>query len=249
MERKSPARPADRRYGLRLLLVTTLGLFTAEVLVMLLIEGWLGHLPVLLRVFLDATLLMCCVFPTLYFLVFQEMGEQIRLRERSEQVLEETNRTLGQMVEERTARLQRANQDLLGEVRERARLGMVLNQALKEANADRSNLQAVIDALSHGLMVVDAGGVVQLLNHAGEALLGENAYKLKSKPLAMLLAPALPDDELEHFIAAGEPGTTLKFGWQLSGGSVPAPLEMELAASCLWRDEPAVVLILRGVGQ
>jgi len=246
MSSEAPNYLRERYFRLRLLIVTTFSIFAAEVLVMLLVESWVGHLPLLLRIFLDASLLVLCVFPTLYFLVFRKMSEQIERRLNSERMLEQLNRTLCLQVEERTARLQRANEDLLGEVRERARVGMALSQALKEANAGRSNLQAVINAISDGLLVVDAGGRIQLANQAAEELLGRSGYALTSQLLAELLAPAFAVEELRHFLALGDAGEVRTFQWKIAGQDQPQPITMRLGAACLWQDEPAAILVLKG---
>lgn len=246
MSSEAPNYLRERYFRLRLLMVTTFSIFAAEVLVMLLVESWVGHLPLLLRIFLDASLLVLCVFPTLYFLVFRKMSEQIERRLNSERMLEQLNRTLGLQVEERTARLQRANEDLLGEVRERARVGMALSQALKEANAGRSNLQAVINAISDGLLVVDAGGRIQLANQAAEELLGRSGYDLTGQLLAELLAPAFAVEELRHFLSLGDAGEVRTFQWNIAGQEQPYPISMRFGSACLWQDEPAAILLLKG---
>lgn len=238
----------DVRYRMRLLFFTGIAIFLAEVLVMLVVEGWASHLSMVVRVFLDASLLMVCVFPTLYFLVFQEMNEQIERRQHSEQLMAELARTLEAQVEERTVRLQRANEDLLNEVRERARISMALNQSFKDAHTERSNLEGVINALAIGLLVVDAGGTIRMVNAAGEALLGTEAHALVGRPLAELLAPALPAEGVAEFLAHGDMGGVLSFPWA-RGGSVATALEMQFGGPSLWQGEPATVIELRGGGE
>jgi len=246
MSNAAPGYQLERYSRLRLLIVTTFSIFTAEVLVMVLVESWVGQLPLLMRVLLDASLLTVGIFPTLYFLVFRKMSEQIERRLNSERLLEQLNRTLGLQVEERTVRLQRANEELLGEVRERARVGMALSQALNEANTGRSNLQAVINAISDGLLVVDAGGRIQLANQAAEELLGRSGYALTSQLLAELLAPAFAVEALGQFLSLGDAGEVRTFQWKIAGQEQPYPIAMRLGAACLWQDEPAVILLLKG---
>jgi hypothetical protein len=46
---------------------------------MLFLESFGSEMSLLGRTIVDATLLLVCVFPTLYLLAFKEMAEQIRL--------------------------------------------------------------------------------------------------------------------------------------------------------------------------
>lgn len=111
---------------LKLVVLMAAAIFTAEALVMLLHEALGRHLSLLIRVLLDSSLLMICVFPTLSFLVFREMVEQIRLRHQAEQTQAAWNKNLELMVEERTTSLQRAHEDLFIEVQERTKAAMAL---------------------------------------------------------------------------------------------------------------------------
>jgi hypothetical protein len=93
---------------LKLIFLTAAAIFTAEALVMLFFESFGSEMSLLGRTLVDASLLLVCVFPTLYLLVFKEMGEQIRLRHQAEKTQNSWNQSLELMVEERTDRLQKA---------------------------------------------------------------------------------------------------------------------------------------------
>lgn len=244
MNDKLSKQAAPRHHLLRLMAVTVVGIFTAEVLVMLLVEGWGGRLPVLVRVFLDASLLMVCVFPGAYFLVFHEMLDQAERSQRIEQALDEANRSLEGQVAERTCRLQRANEDLLGEVRERARLGMALGQRVKEAERGQVNLRAVLDGLDDGLLVVDASGTVQLANRAAERLLSAKGQPLPGQALATLFGNSAREILAASAAGGNESAQSPEFPQRAREGA--APVTVVLASPCLWEGEPARILRVLG---
>ena len=93
------------------------------------------------------------------------------------------------MVEERTDRLQRADEDLLVEVQKRARTSMALRTALIEARAGKQRLRAIINAVSDALVVVDNRWQVKIVNQAEEAMFGAGSYDLQGKALQDFLLP------------------------------------------------------------
>jgi hypothetical protein len=93
---------------LKLIFLTAASIFTAEALVMLFLEFFGSEMSLLGRTLVNATLLLVCVFPTLYLLVFKEMAEQIRLRHQAEKTQNSWIKVLSFMAEERTDRLQKA---------------------------------------------------------------------------------------------------------------------------------------------
>lgn len=234
----------QQRYGFRLIILTAVSIFCAEALIMLLIESWLGQFSLVIRAFLDATLLMVCVFPTLYFMLFKEMEEQIGLRLQSEQAMADLNYDLERQVEERTVRLQRANDDLLAEVQERARVGMALSKALKEAEAGRRQLATIIDTIEEGLLVVDAEGRLCLANPKAEELFGRPAYELNGKLLAALIDDEATQKDLEGLCDPEGDGLPVVVEWP-SDGSSKRVLHIRRAARLDWHDTPAVLLLFQ----
>ena len=93
------------------------------------------------------------------------------------------------MLEERTDRLQRADEDLLVEVQKRARTAMALRTALIEARAGKQRLRAIINAVSDALVVVDNRWQVKIVNQAEEAMFGAGSYDLQGKALQDFLLP------------------------------------------------------------
>lgn len=98
---------------LKLITLIAASIFTTEALVMLYLESFGSQLSFWSRAFLDASLLPVCIFPTLSFLVFKEMTEQISLRHQAEETQRSWNQSLELMVLERAERLQRASEELL----------------------------------------------------------------------------------------------------------------------------------------
>jgi len=173
----------------KLIGLTAASIFTAEALVMLFVESLGSQLSLPVRVLLDSTLLIICVFPTFYFLVFKEMSEQIRLRQLAEQAQRAGCENLESLVEDRTYRLQRANEDLLIEVQERAKAAMALRTALNETRKGKEQLQAVINAVNDALLVVDDKWQVLAVNRAAEIMFNVSSYDLLGKSLKKFLLP------------------------------------------------------------
>lgn len=166
---------------LRLIALTAAAIFTAEAFIMLILEALGGGLPLLARVLLDSTLLLVCLLPTLYFLIFKEMHEQIRLRRQAEVAQAAWSQSLELQIVERTESLRRANEDLLVEVQERARSGMALRKVLNEECNNRERLQSILDALHDAVVVVDIEGVILLANRKTENLFHSSCYDLHKR--------------------------------------------------------------------
>lgn len=228
---------------LKLVGLTAAAIFTAEALVMLFIEAWGERLSLPMRVLLDATLLMVCVFPTLYLLVFKEMAEQIRLRSQAEEAQAAWNQSLEVMVEERTGRLQRANEDLLIEVQERAKAAMALRSALNEARRGKEQLRAFINAVPDALLVIDGEWRILVVNQAAEALLSANAYDLLGKSLkAMLLSWTARPTDLERFFS--EQSGLSPWLAKPHAERDPCPVQMQFGKELEWDGHTAKVLMI-----
>jgi diguanylate cyclase (GGDEF)-like protein len=95
--------------SLTLILAATI--FTAEALLMLLLPQ-LPPLPELAEAGVDAGLLVALLAPSLYFLLLRPMRRQIEGRESAARALEQSKAQLEQRVQERTAALAEAGQDV-----------------------------------------------------------------------------------------------------------------------------------------
>src|ERR1019366_2574692 len=84
---------------------------TAEAFVMLLLPQ-LPPLPALAEAGVDAGLLVILIAPSLYFLLLRPMRRQIEERESAARALEHSKALLEQRVQERTAALAEAGQDV-----------------------------------------------------------------------------------------------------------------------------------------
>jgi PAS domain S-box-containing protein len=229
---------------LKLIGLTAAAIFTAEALIMLLLESLGGDLSLPIRILLDASLLMICVCPTLYFFVFKEMTEQIRLRHQAEQVQRDCSQRLEFMVEERTERLQRANEELLAEVQERAKGTMALRTVLNEARSSKEQLLDIINAVRDALVVVDTQWHVQVVNHAAEVMFGASFYDLQGKSLKELLPPWSQDSaDLERFFSLeqDDQSTFLFPPGRVDGEK--HPVQMRFGAELKWEGHPATVLM------
>jgi hypothetical protein len=83
-----------------LFLATVVSIFLAETLIMILLDA-LPPLPAYQKALCDSLMLSAIVFPTLYFLVFRPLHEQIRHRRTAEQekekVIAELQQALGEI--------------------------------------------------------------------------------------------------------------------------------------------------------
>lgn len=174
---------------LRLAGLIVASILTAEALIMLALESYGANLSALQRVLLDCGLLVVCVFPTLYFLVFKEMAEQIRFRRDAEQAQCAWAENLKLQIEERTASLLKANEGLLVEVQERARTTMALRTALNETRQSKEQLFSFLNAVNDALVVVDQNWSVLEVNRAAEIMFNISAYDLQGKSLKSFLLP------------------------------------------------------------
>lgn len=229
---------------LKLVSLTAAAIFTAEALVMLFVESLVPQLPLPLRVFLDSFLLTICVFPSLYFLVFKDMAEQISFRREAELMQKNWNQNLELEVEERTERLIRANEDLLVEVRERARATMALRAALNEARHGRLQLTSIINAVGDAIVVVDSHWHVKLVNNAAEEMFRINGYELQNKSLKEYLSQWAPGlDEMENFFVRGSDRSRELLISPVSNGDAGYPVQMRFGADIDWEGQPATVLV------
>jgi len=229
---------------LKLICLTAAAIFTAEALVMLFVESLGNQVSLPMRVLLDSSLLMVCVFPTLYFLVFKEMAEQIRLRHQAEQTQHSWNQSLELVVEERTKRLQCANEDLLIEVQERAKATMALRTALNEARSGKEQLASVINAVRDALVVVDERCCVQVANHAAEAMFGANSYDLQGNSLKEFLQSWSQESvDLDHFFCRGHDNKSIYLTPPDSDDGAKQPVQMRFGAELEWQGQPATVLM------
>lgn len=229
---------------LKLISLTALAIFTAEALVMLFLESIGGQLSLPLRVLVDSTLLMICVFPTLYFLVFKEMAEQIRLRRLAEQMQNALNQSLELLVEERTERLQRANEDLLIEVQERAKAAMALRTALNDARKGKEQLRSIINAVLEALVVVDDQWCVLVVNQTAEAMFAASSYDLQGHSLKDLLRPwSQGPVDLDNFFRQEQdnPSTFLISPQSVDG--YEQPVQMRFGAKLEWEGQSATLLM------
>ncbi len=231
-------------FMLKLIGLTAASIFTAEALVMLFVESIGDQLSLPLRVLLDSSLLMVCVFPTLYFLVFKEMTEQIRLRRMAEEAQSSWNQSLEIVVQERTERLQRSNEDLPIEVQERAKTAMALRKALNESRNGKEQLRSVINAVHDALVVVDDQWRVRVANKTAEAMFGANSYDLHGRSLKYFLLPwSQSPADLDRFFSQGQDDRSLFLMSPDSNDSEKQAVQMRFGAELEWEGLPATVLM------
>lgn len=228
---------------LRLVGFTVASILTAEALIMLALESYGASLSVPLRIFLDCSLLVICVFPTLYFLVFKEMAEQIRRRREAELAQSAWNDSLKLQVEERTDRLQKANEDLLIEVQERAKIAMALRTALNETRQGKEQLLAILNAVNDALVVVDQDWTVLEVNRAAEIMFKVNAYDLQGKSLKSFLMPwSQGPADLDSFFSREQEEKQTYLVPPDINSEERWPVQMRFGSELEWNQKAAIVI-------
>ena len=117
---------------LSLLVITASVIFVVEFAIMLWLP-WLHSVSPLAEALLDAAILIAVLFPMLYFFLFRLMARRILEREQAEAALQQARAELEQRVEERTAALEQANDQLRATVSQLAQrteeLGLLAEMA------------------------------------------------------------------------------------------------------------------------
>ena len=81
------------------------------------------------------------------------------------------------MIEEQTEHLLCANENLLVEVQERARVVMAFRPALNEVRNRKEPLLSIINAVCDALVVVNDQWKLQDVNQSAEAMFGATSYE------------------------------------------------------------------------
>ncbi|GAB4254303.1 PAS domain-containing sensor histidine kinase [Deferrisoma sp.] len=147
----------------RLFLVTLLGAFAAEALVMTLVE-WLEHtrgISPVAEVFLDAGLLALLLTPFLYLSLFRPLRREVLARHEAERDLRRANTELERRVEERTAELEALNRALEEQV-----------EALRRAQARAAFRARLLDAVEQAVVATKPDGRITYWNRYAEVLYG-----------------------------------------------------------------------------
>ena len=124
---------------LRLLLLTTFFIFTAELCVIYAIFSYLPPLPVFEETLIDSLLLTIPVFPLLYLFLFRPLLLNITYRKKAEEALERSYHNLEIRINERTAELANTVKALQAEIAER----MGIEEALKKNRASLVEAQKI----------------------------------------------------------------------------------------------------------
>lgn len=147
----------------RLLIITVVAAFLAEVIAMVII-AFLGNWDYVWLVLVDALILVIIIFPVLYFFSFRPLLELLNQRQQALVALRRLQLELEQRVQQRTADLNQANQSLSLEIAERV-------QAEEQLRYQATLLENVYDAI----IASDENYRLTAWNAAAESMYGWRA--------------------------------------------------------------------------
>jgi len=107
-------------------------------------------------------------------------------RDVAEKALLLANEELEQRVDERTLELSEANEQLTGQIAERAQAQIALGQALEESKVDRKKLEEILRSVPDGVVVTDGELNVLHMNAAAESILDTSLEKTLGQSIATL---------------------------------------------------------------
>lgn len=107
-------------------------------------------------------------------------------RDAAEKALLLANEELERRVDERTQELSEANEQLIGQIAERAQAQIALGQALEESKVDRKKLEEILRSMPDGVVVTDGELNVLHMNIAAESILGTSLEKTFGKSIGAL---------------------------------------------------------------
>ena len=133
----------------------------------------------------------------------QEIGvfaaaRDITERRRAEEELRKHREHLEELVEERTAELRKANEQLQQEIVER-----------KRAEESQAQLAAIVESSDDAIIGKTLDGIIFSWNSGAEKLYGYSSEEMKNRPISTLLPPNRPD-EMPTILARIKRGENIK---------------------------------------
>lgn len=145
-------------------LLTALAVTSAisEAIIMIILS-LLPPMPDLLKGFIDSMLLLITILPAIYFLAFRPMIYQIRERQRADEALRQSYDELEQRVQERTASLAMAQEDLRRRYDAEAVINTLLSVALKDIPLEKVLQEAIDSILAIPWLSIESKGCIFLI--------------------------------------------------------------------------------------
>ncbi len=160
----------ERKYPLRLVIITAVCLFIAEALAMALLHLIPQYSP-LIEGLIDASLLTVISVGLLYHYLYQPMVGEIHERNRAEAALRKSHDELEQRVRDATAELMTTNVFLTCEVNDR-------HQAEKFLRESEERLTRIVETITDGIYIVDRNGKITFANAEAERIFGMSRDQL-----------------------------------------------------------------------
>ena len=125
-------------------------------------------------------------------------ARDITERRRAEEELRKHREHLEELVEERTAELRKANEQLQQEIMER-----------KRAEESQAQLAAIVESSDDAIIGKTLDGIIFSWNSGAEKLYGYSSEEMKNRPISTLLPPNRPD-EMPTILARIKRGENIK---------------------------------------
>jgi len=193
--------------------------------------------------------MICGSFLLAVLLLSRKAGQLLAARAEAEEALCQANDLLEGRVTERTRELLLANEQLNAEVAERTLAQMALAGALEDSREGKQKLDAILSSVDDGLLAVDGGGRVLLVNPAAEVLFGLD-QKAVGRPLCEVLqSPTLRNTICGLFPAAE---AVSQFDFELAPHGQEQPRVFQGRTSQLYLGEqedagPGMIILIQDV--
>jgi PAS domain S-box-containing protein len=187
------------RSPMYMLLIMVLSIFLAESVVMLMVSAF-RPMSWWEEALFDAAVLVMLISPVLYFFLFKPLIQHISLRSKAEDDLQSAYHDMERRVQDRTAELDDANEQLKRDIAER-------QKALKQLQEMELRYRTLFETSSDGILLIDIDGNMIAFNEAAHSQLGYTSEEFKQLSLHDIDPVQSPEEieaSIKHVLETGK---------------------------------------------